>query len=127
MAISLLLPVVSTSQPNLFDIVMRIVPRMRACRFSSARPGFAAVERRGEHVEEGAVRVLDRDGHGADPEVGRERLGVGDAALAREARGHEHADDVLGPERVDRDRGDQRRVDAARQADETRVKPFLRT
>ena len=39
MAISLLLPVVSTSQPNLFDIVMRMVPRTRACRFSSARPG----------------------------------------------------------------------------------------
>ncbi len=30
---------VSTSAPNLFDIVIRIVPRIRACRFSSARPG----------------------------------------------------------------------------------------
>ena len=39
MAISLLLPVVSTIQSNLFDIVMRIVPRTRACRFSSASPG----------------------------------------------------------------------------------------
>ena len=32
-----------------------------------------------------------------------------------------------GPERVGRDRGDERRVDAARQADEHSVKPFLRT
>ena len=39
MAISLLLPVVSTSQPNLFDIAIRMVPRTRAWRFSSARPG----------------------------------------------------------------------------------------
>ncbi len=39
MAISLLLPVVSTSEPNLFDIAIRIVPRIRACRFSSASPG----------------------------------------------------------------------------------------
>ena len=39
MAVSLLLPVVSTSAPSLFDSVMRIVPRIRACRFSSASPG----------------------------------------------------------------------------------------
>ena len=39
MAISLLLPVVSTNAPNLFEIVMRMVPRMRAWRFSSANPG----------------------------------------------------------------------------------------
>ena len=62
----------------------------------------------------------------ADPEVGRERVGVGDAALAGEARRHEHADDVLGPERVDRDGGHERRVDAAREPDDdTSVKPFL--
>ena len=64
------------------------------------------------------MRVLDGHGHGLDPEVGRERLGVGDAPLAGEARGHEHPDDVLGPERVDRDGGHERRVDAARQADD---------
>ncbi len=39
MAVSLLLPVVRTIHPNLLDMVMRIVPRMRAWRFSSASPG----------------------------------------------------------------------------------------
>ena len=42
MAISLLLPVVTTIEPNLLDIAMSSVPRMRDCRFSSvvssARP-----------------------------------------------------------------------------------------
>jgi hypothetical protein len=41
-AISLLLPVVSTMEPNLLDSAISSVPRMRACRFSSvvssARP-----------------------------------------------------------------------------------------
>ena len=36
-AISLLLPVASTSQPNLFDRAMSVTPRTRDCRFSSAR------------------------------------------------------------------------------------------
>ena len=39
MAISLLLPVVSTSQPNLFEIAIRMLPRMRAWTFSSATFG----------------------------------------------------------------------------------------
>ena len=30
---------VSTIQPNLFEIVINTLPRMRACTFSSARPG----------------------------------------------------------------------------------------
>ena len=34
------------------------------------------------------------------------------------ARRHEHAGDVVGAERVGRDRGDERRVDAAREPDE---------
>ena len=38
-AISDLLPVVSTMAPVLFDSAMRIVPRMRACRFSSVASG----------------------------------------------------------------------------------------
>ncbi|MNS88239.1 hypothetical protein D3C71_2047730 [compost metagenome] len=35
MAISLLLPVVRTMEPNLLDSAISKVPRMRACRFSS--------------------------------------------------------------------------------------------
>ena len=64
------------------------------------------------------MRGLDRDRQRADAEVGGERLGVGDAALARVPRRHEHAGHVIGAERVDRDRGDERRVDAARDRDE---------
>ena len=86
MAISLLLPVVSTSQPNLFEIAMRSVPRMRAWRFSSARPGRRALERRFEQVRERVVRLLDRDGHRPDAEVGGQLLGVGDAAPSLEYR-----------------------------------------
>ncbi len=62
--------------------------------------------------------LLDRHRHRADPEVRGQRVRVGEASLAREAGGHEHADHVLGPEGVGRDRGDERRVDAARQPDE---------
>src|ERR1700722_21006284 len=36
--ISLLLPVVKTSEPNLFDRAISNAPRIRACRFSSANP-----------------------------------------------------------------------------------------
>ncbi|CAB4852915.1 unannotated protein [freshwater metagenome] len=38
-AISLLLPVVSTIQPNLLESAISVVPRMRLCRFSSVRSG----------------------------------------------------------------------------------------
>ena len=38
-AISLLLPVVSTIQPNLFDSAINVVPRTRLCKFSSVRSG----------------------------------------------------------------------------------------
>ena len=42
MASSLLFPVVSTSHPNLLDIAMRMLPLMRACRFSSATLGWVS-------------------------------------------------------------------------------------
>ena len=96
---------------------MRIVPRTRAWRFSSARPGSRPANGSAEHLEERRVRGLDRDRERADPELLGQRLGVGDAARAREARRHEHADHVVGAERVGRDRGDERRVDAAREPD----------
>ena len=40
MAISLLLPVVNTIQPNLLEIVIRTLPRILACTFSSATLGW---------------------------------------------------------------------------------------
>jgi hypothetical protein len=64
------------------------------------------------------VRAFDGDGDGADAQIGGERVGVGDTALAREPRRHEHADDLIGPQGVDCDGGDERRVDAARQPDQ---------
>ena len=39
MAISLLLPVVRTIHPNLLEMVISTLPRMRACTFSSATLG----------------------------------------------------------------------------------------
>jgi hypothetical protein len=43
-AASDLLPVVSTSQPNLLDRAMRVTPRMRLCRFSSVRSSSRPVK-----------------------------------------------------------------------------------
>ena len=36
-AISLLLPVVNTIQPNLFESAINVVPRTRLCKFSSVK------------------------------------------------------------------------------------------
>ena len=118
MAISLLLPVVSTIQPNLLESAMSTLPRMRAWRFSSAMSGSAPSNSRREHLVErrrahGSIGIVQRP----MPRFG-ESLGVGDAALARVARRHGDAVHVLGAERVDGDGGDERRVDAAREADD---------
>ncbi len=106
---------------------MRIVPRMRACRFSSASPGsvpanVSARAGRGERL----VRRL-RSGPSSSRCRGCARaLGVGDAVVARVARRHQHAGHAVGAERVGGDRGDERRVDAAGQPDEHPfVKPFF--
>ena len=117
MAISLLFPVVSTKPPNLFDNVIRMVPRTRL-EVLLGQPGRGVGELVGEHVEERGMCGLDGHGDGADAEILGERRRVGDAPVAREARRHQHPDDLLGAQRVDRDRGDQRRVDPARQPDE---------
>ncbi len=125
-AISLLLPVVSTIQPNLFEIVISTLPRIRACTFSSASPS-AVPSNIGASISSKAacagsigtvcVRISSRSGQG---------LGIGDAVVARIPRGHEHARHVLGAERVHRDRRDERRVDAAREADQHVGEPVLR-
>ena len=118
MAISLLLPVVSTIQPNLFEMRhedraadARLEVLLGEARAPCPANGSASISRNAACAGSiGTVSVRM-------PRFG-ERLGVGDAALARVARRHEHAGDVLGAERVDRDRGDERRVDAAREPDE---------
>ena len=65
----------------------------------------------GQHLDEGLVRGLDRDGQGPDAKVGRQPFRVGDAPVAREARRHQHAGHLVGSERIRRDRGNQRGVD----------------
>ena len=77
----------------------------------------AAGERRGQEVEEGGEGVLDGDGAVVDAERRRQQLGVGARALARVARRHRHAVDVLGAEGVGGDAGHERRVDATGEAD----------
>ena len=61
--------------------------------------------------------VLDREAGHLDAEVGAECDRVGDRTLARVPRGHGHPVHVLRAERVDRDGGDQRRVDPAGEPD----------
>ena len=90
---------------------------MRDCTFSSARPGGAAREHVGEHRLERLVRGLDRHHQRGDAEIGGDGLGIGDAVITREPRRHQHAGHVLGTERVDGDRRDDRGVDPAREPD----------
>ena len=59
------------------------------------------------------------------PEVLGEQLGVALGVLARVARRHRHAVDVLGTERVDGDAGHDRGVDATRQRDHDVVEAVL--
>ena len=80
--------------------------------------GRPALEHRREHRLERGLRRLDRHDVRANAEPIGERDRVGDTALARVARRQHHAVHVLGAERVDRDRGDERRVDPAREADQ---------
>ena len=95
-----------------------MTPRARAWTFSSAIPGSvsekASVQRHAERVHDRIDRDLqvpraDRLRHGARVASG---LGGG------EARRHRDADDVLGPERLGRERGRQRRVDPARDSED---------
>ena len=108
----------STIQPNLLEIVISDVAADARLQVLLGEVRARSLEHRREHRLERGVRRLDRHGERADAEVRRERDRVGDAALARVARRQQHAVHVLGAQRVDGDRGDERRVDAAREADE---------
>ncbi len=61
MAISLLLPVVTTMEPDLFDSAMSSVPRMRDCRFSSvlssASPSNGAASWRRKASKSGVIGI----------------------------------------------------------------------
>ena len=56
------------------------------------------------------------------PRFSASARGVGERSRRRVARGHRHAQHVLGPERARREAGDQRRVDAAREARAARAR-----
>ncbi len=87
---------------------------------------LTTVEAGRQHLAERGERRLDGDDPPVDAEVVGQALGVGDRVVARVARRHEHAVHAVGPERVDRDGGDDRRVDPARQADDHVAEPVLR-
>ena len=59
------------------------------------------------------------------PRLSASALGVGMRAVARVAARHRDAVHVLGPERVGRDRGDERGVDPAGEADDDIAEPVL--
>ena len=85
---------------------------MRACRFSAASPS-----RPSSAAWNAVTIVLDRDLAEVAAEGLREPPRVGARALGGVARRHRDAVHALRPERVDRERRDERRVDAAREAE----------
>ena len=100
---------------------------MRACRFSSVRSGSRPSKTSAEHLLVGLHRRLDRDLEQLDAEVGGQRRGVALRALGGVARRHRHAVTRSAPSASTAISSDERRVDPARQAEQTRLKPFFST
>ena len=90
---------------------------MRLCRFSSVRSGSRPSNDGASRSRKAAKASSIGISPVVDAEVDGEVLGVGPRAVARVARRHGDAVDVVGAERVGRDAGHQRRVDAAGQPD----------
>ncbi len=99
---------------------------MRACRFSSVRSALEAVERLGEGGLERLHHRLDRQRQQLDAEVLGQPLGVAAGARGGVRRGHRHARHAVGPERVDGDQRDERRVDAAAEPEHDVLEAVLR-
>ena len=104
---------------------MTRLPRIRACRFSSAMPGSVP-------PKWGRSRFSYADHHLGDgeldhraTEVGGDRPGVVLGRGARVRGGHDHAADPLGAEGVRCDQRDQRGVDAAREAEDRMIEAVL--
>ena len=119
MASSLLLPVVRIRWPYWLDSAISAVPRTRACRFSSARPVSCSLLWYASTT----------------PAIGSTwwwvRWRSASSAASLTEWSDEYADGIAtvwtasAPERVDRDRRDQRRVDAAGQAQRDRAEAVL--
>ena len=125
MAISLLLPVVSTSQLNLFESAIIRLPRMRDWMFSSATPQGVSWNR-GARVSRNAWKGGSMgSSHSSMPRLLCERLRVEQASLGRESRRHGHTDDVIAAQGVHGHGRDETGVDAAGQRDERLAEPAL--
>ena len=125
MAISLLLPVVSTIQPRALEAAISSTPRRRDWRFSSVRPAGGPPSTGSSMVGDGPVGRLDGHHVEVDPERLGQGVGVGPRSLARVARRHRQPVDVLGAQGVDGHGGHQRRVDPPREADHGVGEPVL--
>ncbi len=93
--------------------------------FSSVASGVRPVE----DMPERLLRLRDRSGDGqnvvADAEFFRELRGIAQAPFARIAGGKRDAPDAFRPERLGGDHGDERRVDAAGEAEHDRLEAAL--
>ncbi len=112
-------PVVSTRWPSALDSAIRIMPRTRAWRFSSASPVQMQL------VVEGGDHRRDRHGPGCTPWALGQVFGVGERVRRGVVARHQHDVHLLGPDRVGRDRGGQRGVDPAGQGEDDRGEPVL--
>jgi hypothetical protein len=73
-----LLPVVTTIEPNLLEIAIRMTPRARLCRFSSVMPSSVPSNISPSADEEALDRLLDRHRVIAAAERPGAGLGVGE-------------------------------------------------
>ena len=93
---------------------------MRACRFSAASP-LVPRERGGERQPQ----VLDGELAEGNAEPFGDQPRVAARALAVVARGHRDGLDSVGPERIGGQRGHERGVDSAREAEQHPLEAVL--
>ena len=102
-----------------------MVPRARACRFSSVTSRGAPANSGGERSLRALHRAFDRH----DVVLHAERLGDGRGIVERVLRGEairqHHAAHALGAERIDRHRRAQRGIDAAGEAEHDALEAVL--
>ena len=102
-----------------------MVPRARACKFSSVTSRFETRHQRRQRLLEPLDRVRDRHDVVVDAERARDLGGIVERFLRGEAVGQHHAAHALRPQRIDRHRRAQRGIDAAGEADDDAGKAVL--
>jgi hypothetical protein len=123
-AISLLLPVVSTIAPVLLDSAISSMPRMRDWRFSSVVSSGRPANW-GASMSAKVHGRLDGDLVVAHADAAHHLAGIVQAHLGGVGRRHHHRAHLVGAQRIDGDGQRERRIDAAGQADQRAGKPFL--